>query len=514
MRRLLSVVLVISFSQAVYCGIQTVTVTGGTVQGTNADNIAIFKGIPFAAPPVGDLRWRPPAPVAAWEGVKQADAFGQACMQAEGSMGNTAPVSEDCLSLNVWTPASNANEKKPVIVWIHGGGFSGGSTSTPMYDGTGFAKKGTVFVSLAYRLGPYGFLAHPELSKETGRGSGSFGLEDMVVGLQWVEKNISQFGGDPANVTIFGHSAGCGAVSMLVASPVTQGLFHRAICMSGGSFAPLQQVGENSPGMSIPSLATAEATGEALLGILGVADIKAARALGADRIQAAVTGGEGAMRFRPTADGYVVSRDLYSLYEAGKFNDMPILIGHASDETAAFGGPQTVTPEEFRNQIQSQYGAVAVDLLAAYPHATNEAAAKAARGVRNMSSFDWNTWAWANQQSRHGHGKVYNYYFDYHAPTVTGAGHGSDVPFAFQTLAGRRSEPTIADHELAGMISSYFVNFATSGDPNGPGLPEWPAFTGDKPVVMLFDAEPAAEAVPDLDKLKIFDRYMESLRKR
>lgn len=227
-------------AQLAFSQIKTAKVTGGEVEGVVADGLSVFKGIPFAAPPVGELRWKAPAPVAPWTGVKKTDAFADACMQPPNSQGNTAPVSEDCLYLNVWTPAKKGGDKLPVIVWIHGGGFSGGSTSIPMYDGTGLAKKGVVLVSVAYRVGPFGFLAHPELSRESGRGSGNYGLEDMIAGLRWVKENIARFGGDPGNVTLFGHSAGGMAVNQLAASPVTKGLFHRVICMSGGSFAPLQ----------------------------------------------------------------------------------------------------------------------------------------------------------------------------------------------------------------------------------------------------------------------------------
>ena len=184
---LIAIFLISAFAQLALSQIQTAKVTGGEVQGVVTEGISIFKGIPFAAPPVGDLRWKAPAPVQAWTGIKKADAFGPACMQAAGAMGNTAPVSEDCLYLNVWTPAKKPGEKIPVIVWIYGGGFSGGSTSTSMYDGMGFAKKGVVLVSVAYRVGPFGFLAHPELSRESGKGSGTYGLEDMIAGLKWVK---------------------------------------------------------------------------------------------------------------------------------------------------------------------------------------------------------------------------------------------------------------------------------------------------------------------------------------
>jgi para-nitrobenzyl esterase len=493
----------------------TVEVTGGTIEGVEKDGIFSYKGIPFAAPPVGDLRWKPPAPVQPWTGVTKADAFGLACMQAANSMGNTAPVCEDCLYLNVWTPAKNQGEKIPVIFWIHGGGFSGGSTSIPMYDGTGFAKKGVVFVSVAYRVGPFGFLAHPELSRESGKGSGNYGLEDMIAGLEWVKENIARFGGDPSNVTIFGHSAGGMAVNMLAASPVTKGLFHRVICMSGGSFAPLQTSNQAVTGLGIPSLGVAESSGEELLKVLGAADIKAARALSAEEIQKSIPGGMGGMRFRPVADGYVIPSDLYSIYQARRFNDTPILVGNTSNELGSFRGSGSITAAQFEQQIRSQYGPHADAILGVYPHSTDAEAAKSSKEISRDSMFAWSTWTWARLQSEKGRGEAFEYYYDYHAPTADGAGHGSDVPYAFQTLTGGpQGAPKPEDLKLSDMISSYWVNFAKSGDPNGSGLPKWPAFAKKDPQVMVFDATPSARPVPNLEKLKAFDGYITWLREQ
>ncbi|MEJ2244683.1 MAG: carboxylesterase family protein [Acidobacteriota bacterium] len=378
----------------------TVEVTGGTIEGVEQDGIFSFKGIPFTAPPVGDLRWKAPEPVQPWSGVKKADAFAPGCMQAANSMGNTAPVSEDCLYLNVWTPAKTQGEKLPVVYWVHGGGFSGGSTSTPMYDGTGFANKGVVLVSVAYRLGPFGFLAHPELSRESGNGSGSYGMQDMVAGLEWVQENIERFGGDPSNVTIFGHSAGGAAISILAASPLTKGLFHRAICMSGGNFGPLQTSNQPGMGMGVPALSVAEADGEAFLKELGAADIQAARALSAEEIQNSLAGGMGGMRFRPGADGYVISNDLYTLHKEGNFNYTPILLGHTSNEMGSFGGRGNVTAEAFEKQIKSQYGSHADAILSVYPHSTDAEATKSSSGIRNDSGFAYNTWTWSRLQSQ------------------------------------------------------------------------------------------------------------------
>jgi para-nitrobenzyl esterase len=497
-----------AITQLAVSQIQTAKVTGGEAQGVVTEGISVFKGIPFAAPPVGNLRWKAPAPVQTWTGIKNADAFGPACMQAPNSMGNTAPVSEDCLYLNVWTPAKNPGEKIPVIFWIYGGGFVGGSTSIPMYDGTGFAKKGVVFVSVAYRVGPFAFLAHPELSRESGKGSGTYGIEDMIAGLKWVKANIAQFGGDPSNVTIFGHSAGGAAVSILAASPVAKGLFHRVICMSGGSFAPLQTSNQAVAGLRIPTLKVAESRGGEFLKKLGAADIKAARALSAEVIQKSLAGGMGGGGFQPAADGYIIPSDLYSLYQAGRFNDTPILLGNTSEEAASMGGARNVTPEEFEKQIKEQYGPYADAILKAFPHSTDAEAAKASRGVRQSSSA-WNTWTWACLQSQKGKGKAFEYLFDYvHTSPGVGSGHGSDVPYAFQTLGGRQGAPKPEDLKLSDMISSYWINFAKNGDPNGPGLPKWPAFSEKDSRVMVFDATSSARPLPNLDKVKIFDAYI------
>jgi para-nitrobenzyl esterase len=279
--------------------------------------------------------------------------------------------------------------------------------------------------------------------------------------------------------------------------------------MSGGSFTPLQTTEQGGSGMSIPTLEVAEAAGSAFLAKLGVKNIAEARELKADAIQAAAGGG---MSFRPAADGYVLSKDLYTLYEQHKFNDTPVLVGHASDETLAFGGPKTVTPADFEKQIREQFGTQADAVLAAYPHGSEADAIRATRHVRNDTSFAWNAWTWWREQSKQGRGKVFGYYYNNHGPQAEGSGHGSDVPFAFQTLAGRRT-PSPEDLVLSDKISSYYVNFAVTGDPNGKGLPQWPVFTDKNPQVMVFDAEPSARTYPVLQKLRVFDPYFERVRK-
>jgi para-nitrobenzyl esterase len=298
-------------------------------------------------------------------------------------------------------------------------------------------------------------------------------------------------------------------VSFLAASPVAKGLFHKVIAMSGGSFAPLQTSEQGGFGMSIPALKVAEATGSAFLAKLGVENLGEARRLSADAIQAATGGG---MSFRPAADGYVLSNDLYTLYEQHKFNDTPVLVGHTSDETLAFGGPKTLAPADFEKQIREQFGSQADAVLAAYPHSTEADAIRASRHVRNETSFAWNAWTWSREQSKQGKGRVFSYYYNNHGPQAEGSGHGSDVPFAFQTLAGRRT-PSAEDLALSDQISSYYVNFAVTGDPNGKGLPQWPAFTDKNQQVMVFDAAPSARMYPALEKVKVFDPYFERIRK-
>jgi len=489
--------------------IQAVTVTEGQLQGAVADGVASFKGIPFAAPPVGDLRWKSPAPAKPWAGVRKADAYASGCMQDPAMlkmMGASANVSEDCLYLNVWTAARAAGEKLPVMVWIHGGAFVGGVTGTPMFDGTKFAQKGVVLVSIAYRLGVFGFLAHPELSRESGKGSGTYGIQDMIAGLQWIKNNIAQFGGDPSCVTIFGESAGGIAVGMLSAAPPAKGLFQRAISESGGSFAPPRIA--DGAGMNVASLKLGESAGENFLKKLGAADIKVARALSAEQIQKAAGGGMGGgSSFWPVADGTVLPGDPYALYEKGLFNDTPILAGTNSNEGGLFmRGP--ITAAAFEKQIRSGYGERADVLLKAYPHSTDAEAARSSADVFREFAFAWPTWAWARMQSRMGKGKAFVYYFDHRTPSSPdGSNHGDEITYVFQNFQGPGGSPRAEDLALSERIRSYWINFARTGDPNGPGLPQWPAFTERDQRVMFFDTESSARPIPNLEKLKAFDAY-------
>jgi para-nitrobenzyl esterase len=491
-----------------------VQVTGGRVAGTLANGIASFKGIPFAAPPVGELRWRAPQPLKAWSGVKPAATYGPSCVQDAlfvKLFGAAPAMSEDCLYLNVWTPAKSAGDALPVMVWIYGGGFVGGMTGIPVYDGTRLAEKGVVLVSVAYRLGALGFLAHPALSKESGKGSGNFGLQDQIAGLRWVKDNIARFGGNPSRVTIFGESAGGIAVSMLAASPAAKGLFQRAISQSGGSFGP-PRFG-NEGGQSVPPLRVAEAKGQAFLMKLGAADIAAARAIPAEKLQAAQGAGlQATETFWPVFDGDLLPGDQYELYRAGRFNDTPVLIGTNSDEGALFvqGG---VTAQGFESLIRAGYGKHADAILAAYPHGTTDQALKAGRDVMRDSAFGWHTWAWALLHSQKGKGKAYVYYFDHRTTrSVNGANHGDEIAYVFRNLSvgGVLGPPTPLrpeDTAMSELLSSYWVNFAKGGNPNGPGLPAWPAFTADEQRAMHLDANSSARPMPNMTPIKALDDY-------
>ncbi len=482
-----------------------VEVAGGTIEGVEENGIFSFKGVPFAAPPVGDLRWKSPQPVVPWEGVKKADKFAPGPMQDTvfgAALGGVQEISEDCLYLNVWTGAKQADEKRPVMVWIYGGGFGIGMTSTPTYDGTNFAKKGVVLVSVAYRVGPMGFLAHPELSAESGAGSGCYGIQDQIAGLKWVKENIANFGGDPSNVTIFGESAGGIAVSMLTASPMAKGLFHRAISESGGSMTPPRA-----------SLKQAEEQGKDYLSKLGADDIKAARALSAEEIQKNT---QGMGSFWPVADGATIATNQYELFEKGEFNDTPILVGTNSDEGGLFVN-QPITSEAFKKRIQSQYSAGAEAILEAYPHATDAEALRSNKDIMRETAFAWPTWAWATLQSRNGKSKAFVYYFDHRTPmSPDGAGHGSEIAYVFGNLASMgplgAGSDTPEDKALSEMIQSYWINFATNGDPNGPDLPEWPAFDEKEQMVMFINEDTGARKHPNLDKILAFDAYYAKMR--
>jgi para-nitrobenzyl esterase len=480
-----------------------VKIEGGLVQSTNEDGLTIYRGIPFAAPPVGDLRWRAPQPAAKWDGVLPTTKFGPSPIQGTRT---GSSMSEDCLFLNVWTPAKSANDKIPVLVWIYGGGFSAGSTSDRNYSGEKLAKKGVVFVSINYRVGQLGFLAHPELSAETtNHVSGNYGLLDQIAGLQWVKKNIAAFGGDPDKVTIFGESAGGISVSMLCASPLAKGLFEGAVSESGGSFGPPSR--NNAPGENMKPLADAEQAGEAYAKAAGVSSIAELRKISPDKLPAS----RGLGGSWPIVDGWVIPDDQYKLYSAGKYNDTPILVGYNSDEGASFSPPKT--PEDYIASTKARYGKFADDLLQAYPAGSNTVL-KTARDLTRDTTFGWHTWIWARLQSQSGKSKVFYYYFDQHpeypdgSPRAGyGSSHGAEVSYVFEHLNSRSPQTTKTDLEISDAMSTYWVNFAEHGDPNGDSVPAWPAFSDSSPQVMYFSQTPHVGPVPSADSLKVLDGY-------
>jgi para-nitrobenzyl esterase len=485
-----------------------VQVTGGQIEGIlAAEGIRVFKGIPFAQPPTGDLRWKAPQPLKRWAGVKKTQSFGPAPIQSAGmaSFVNVkSELSEDCLYLNVWTPAKQDNKNLPVMVWIHGGAFQFGATSQPVFDGSRLAEKGVVVVSIAYRLGIFGFFAHPELSKESGNGSCNYGLLDQIAGLKWINANVSAFGGDPHNVTIFGESAGGIAVSMLAASPKAKGLFHKAISQSGGSFAPTRF--SKDGGELVLPLKMAESQGKQYLDSLGAINIASARKLPAgDLIKSNI-------QWWPVADNVVLPENPYKLYSQAKFNDCPILIGTNSDEGSPFISPG-ITPERFQGQMRG-YGIFADTLLAVYPHATAAQAFKSAKDIFRESALAWPTWTWARLQSQYGKSKAFVYYFDMRLPGLTdGAYHSQDLSYVFGNFDNPARKPRPEDLKLSNLIQDYWVNFARTGDPNGNQLPRWDEFKYSDQVVMRLDATSGMQPIPNIEKLRAWDSYFAWRRK-
>src|SRR5450759_4408020 len=483
-----------------------VKVEAGLLQGTSENGLSVYRGIPVAAPTVGDLRWRPPQPAAKWQGLKPADKFGPRCYQG----GRGAPgveTSEDCLYLNVWSPARSARDRLPVLVWIYGGGFSAGATSEPNYSGENLAKKDVVLVSISYRVGQMGFFVHPELSAESkNHAPGNYGLLDMIAGLQWVQRNIAAFGGDPHRVTIFGESAGGIAVSMLCASPLAKGLFQGAISESGGSFGPPRPA--TMPGENLKRLADAERSGEVYSKGAGAASIADLRKIAADKLPA---GGRGQGMAWPIIDGWVIPDDQYKLYETKRYNDTPILVGYNSDEGQSFSPPRT--PEDHIAAVKARYGPFADRLIAAYPPGSGTVA-KTARDLTRDAMFGWHTWVWARLQAKTGKSKVFFYCFDQHPDYPAGSpragygsGHGAEVRYVFEHLDPANPQTTKTDLAISEAMATYWTNFAKRGDPNGEGVPAWPAFSDANPTLMYFAQTPHTGPVPSADALGVLDQY-------
>jgi para-nitrobenzyl esterase len=454
---------------------EQVRIDSGTVAGTTgADSgVRLFKGIPFAAPPVGDNRWKAPQPVAAWDGVRDATEFGPRCMQGGfgGPPGGAPPppTSEDCLYLNVWTTAESADAEQPVMVWIYGGGFTGGAGSEPRYGGENLAKKGAVVVTLNYRLGAFGFFAHPELTRESGHdASGNYGMMDVVAVLEWVQENVRGFGGDPDSVTIFGESAGAMMVAALLGSPHAQGLFDRAMAQSG---AWLGMFGV--PPAS--TLAAAEEAGVTAATTLNAGTLLDLRALPAEQVQS------GIRAFGLIVDGYLVPESLSKTFAEGRQHAVDVLVGSNQDEGTffQFGGPQTI--EQFTGTANRRYGDLADEFLALYP-AGSDAQANESNLAFLSDEAAWHMRLFGSRQAALGK-NAYVYFFTRVPPAAPGrpsrgATHTAELAYMFDNLA-EGTPWTDTDRQLAHTMSSYWVNFARTGNPNAQGLPEWPAYPAD-----------------------------------
>jgi len=482
----------------------------GAISGVRESGLSVYKGIPFAAPPVGDLRWRPPVYVAPWTGTREADAFAPACMQVGVSMpGETPPkVSEDCLYLNIWTPAKAAHEHLPVIVWIYGGGYINGSASMPLYWGDQLAHKGVIVVTIAYRLGPLGFLAHPELTRESPQhSSGNYGLMDQIAALEWIQRNIAAFGGNPKNVTIAGQSSGAISVSILMASPLAKGLFQRAIGESGGLFEPLQ-LGPKF------LLANAERDGAKYAASLGAASLEELR-----RLPAGLLTGDAGGIVHAVIEPYVLPLSPYEAFTSGQQNDVPLLIGSNAEEARAMVDVTHETAATFDSDLEHSVGQLPPALVAAYPHATDEQARQARLDLERDLRFGWDMWAWARLQAGTGRSPVYYYSFGQRPPFPAGsvyegwgASHYAELWYVFDHLNQSPWSWTAADRKLAEEMSSYWVNFARSGDPNGPGLPPWPAFTNAEGKVQDLGDPITVGGVANIKSLTVFDAVYTTVR--
>ncbi len=485
--------------------------------------VAAFKGIPFAAPPVGDLRWRPAQPVGAWSGVRSADKFGPVCMQPHQpkrvpdnravDLPDSPPMSEDCLYLNVWTPARSVRARLPVMVWIFGGAYTEGSGSSPHDQGDHLAAKGVVVVTFNYRLGALGFLAHPELTAESPHhSSGNYALTDVLAALRWVKRNIAAFGGDPANVTIFGESAGAAISAALVGSPPAAGLFRRAISESGTWM-----------GLTLAPMRTRESAEQQT--------VKAAAALGAPNLAAlrALSAEEASAKLPKQGmiiDGWIIPEDLTRTFAEGRQNAVDVLVGSNRDEgsfASGFGPPMTA--ERWRATAEQRWGEFAALGLAAYPAASDAEAAADSTGAF-ADNMAWIMRVFAARQRAIGK-RAYVYHFVHVPPYGPGARnlgvcHTCEMVYVFDNLGALRqfpdsSSPELArgsapDIKMAEMASSYWVNFARSGDPNGPGLPQWPLFeTAAGGPVLDLDDSPAVGDSLGAAKARLYQALYEKL---
>jgi para-nitrobenzyl esterase len=478
----------------------TVTVETGRLQGERHDGIYSFKGVPYARPPTGALRWRAPEAAEAWSGVRPALSFGPACQQLPYPQGSiyarTLPqMSEDCLYLNVWTPSLEPATPAPVMVWIHGGAFTRGAGSLPVYDGASLASAGVVLVTINYRLNVFGYLAHEALSAAQAGSSGNYGLLDQVAALQWVARNIVAFGGDPARVTIFGESAGSSAVSQLMASPLAAGLFAQSIGQSGGYFALNK------------SLSEGEAAGAALLAHAKADSIADLREQSAEAVlEAFQRASDAGVSIGPVIDGRALPSRLLSQFQSGEFNRVPSLVGYNADESTAFAlSPSTPylfrSQEAFEEGLKAQFGLAAFPFIWAYPEV--EGSQQPYLDFWRDLIFGWNMHTWA-RLSEAMEMPAWLYFFS-HVPATAagealGAYHAAEIPYVFGNSVP--DEPD--DRRVHTLLQQYWVNFARTGNPNGEGLPGWPRYGSDEHYLEL-NAQPVAGESLDWLRMTLWD---------
>jgi len=540
--KLFDAVVFVAVLTGVICAGERVKTKNGVVEGTERQKtgVTIFKGIPYAASPIGNLRWQPPQEITKWKGVRDATKFAARCMQQpvfNDMVFRSDGMSEDCLYLNVWTPANKKGEKLPVLVYFYGGGFVAGDGSEPRYDGESLAAKGIVVVTMSYRLGVYGFFAHPELSKEsTKKASGNYGLLDQSAALRWVNENIAAFGGDPKKITIGGESAGSFSVSAQMASPLSKNLLNGAIGESGSVLS-------TKSGLRFVPLAEGEKKGADFAKSLNANSLKELRALTAEQIQTA-TKNPWQWQFPMTIDGYFFPESPIKTYEEGRQAKIPLLVGWNSEESnwRAILGNNEPTPENYEKAVKARAkeyvdGAlksypikvdeinekavdkITAEILKLYPGKTREEVIESANDLAGDQFISYSTWKWADVHSRTSGNSVFRYYYAHPRPPMKeakpdawmpkGAVHSAEIEYAFGNLPLNEVFAwTDEDYKVSNVMQNFFANFIKNGNPNGTNLPEWKSLSTKEPMYFMYlDVNPRSEIEKNRARYLFLDKF-------